>query len=224
MVKKITRRGALEVLVGGGAAAIVTSVDPTKALAASCRGVRNSSMGEDLVKLAAEKLYGNTKPEDLKGKLNKDSWNSDDIEAAFSEAWDEMKDCSAAKEIMADKKNGYFAEFTTTAGHTGKSIPKSIIKDISIQGTFALRDIQEGKGIRSNFKYLVDRALQAFLLQVQAGTSSADNFPANAGHVESTWQQGFSQFLENTLQPERDAVLSSKPTQPANKGTGVNFN
>lgn len=188
----------------GGIAAGASVLTSGSAFAASCSNVRNSSLGETLFGAAADKLYGSYEPEQLQAHIGPDFWNAEEIEQAFAAAWEEIKTCPAAQEIISEaqaEKPRQFEELTTGKGHNSESAVKAI--DIAIKGhsADALERIKAGQDGGSSYRFVGDRGLQAFLLNVQEKPELADQFAGVSALVADKWQEGFSLFVENTLKP-----------------------
>lgn len=183
-----------------GAAALTSG----PAFAASCSNVKNSSLGETLYGAAVDKLYGSYEPAQLQAHIGPDFWKAEEIEQAFEAAWEEIKICPAAREIITEaqaERPLQFEELTTDIGHNSESAVRAIYVAIKDYGAAALESIRVGQDGGFNFRYVQDRGLQAFLLNVQAKPELADQFDGVSSLVADKWQEGFSLFVENTLKP-----------------------
>ena len=208
----VSRRSLLLGGIATGAAVLTSGT----AFAASCSGVRNSSLGETLFGAAVDKLYGSYKPEQLQAHIGPDFWKAEDIEKAFAAAWNEIKTCSAAQEIIAEAQKGetrQFDELTTQIGHNSESAVKAINIAIKDHGAAALERIKAGQDGGSSYRYVSERGVQAFLLNVQKKPELADQFPGVSSLVADKWQEGFGLFVENTLKPSI-APAAAPATEP----------
>lgn len=214
-----TRRGFLALLAGA-------AVTPFASSSASASGLRNSSLGESAFEIVNKIYWGDRTPESLQDQIKADLWNPDNLEKAFEALWKQIESDPTVKEMIAEYKAGdkrQIEEFITDRGNTDESAVKAINDALGNHANEAFVRIQNGRNYNNDFRDIRDVGLQAFLLNVKDKPELAADYEAVKEIVRGGWQQGFQQFVKNTLQPILDAPAPAAATAPAAKSDGPNF-
>jgi hypothetical protein len=207
-------------ILGGGAAAGAALL-PVKAFASSCSPhVRNSNLGEHLLRETASILYAGKKASDLMGSVNSSFWKAEEIEAAITQAWTNLRACPKAggviNDIIADHRAGRVGQYQefigTKRASDAESFPRAIDKVIS---HYLPRALDE-RGAGRSYKAMEDMGLQAAVLNARAhreGGGDITGYLSAAGTaMRQAYTEGFNRFITNTL----TAQLAADPV-----GTGA---